>query len=230
MHFLFDLLALAAGWFSSVRFRSSLNSTDRSPLPPSHLHGYLLIIIIGLVAGSIFFGSLNLWLAGKTAAAKSVIGGLFGAILAAEIYKLKAGIQGSTGLVFIPGLTVGIIIGRVGCFLAGIDDFTYGTPTQLFLGVDFGDHIKRHPVQLYESFTMLLFLLIFLHSFRNNRQFWLDKGFYIFVLVYAGQRFIWEFLKPYPEVLSVFNVFHLLALLLILYSLFMLTKASTHAE
>lgn len=42
------------------------------------------------------------------------------------------------------------MIGRVGCFLAGLADGTYGLPTDLPWGVDFGDGIPRHPTQLYE--------------------------------------------------------------------------------
>jgi len=36
-------------------------------------------------------------------------------------------------------LAVGIAVGRIGCFLTGLDDHTYGLPTTLPWAVDFGD-------------------------------------------------------------------------------------------
>jgi len=38
-------------------------------------------------------------------------------------------------------LAIGVAIGRIGCYLAGLDDFTYGTPTALPWGHDFGDGV-----------------------------------------------------------------------------------------
>ena len=39
------------------------------------------------------------------------------------------------------------------------------------------------------------------------------------IIVYAGQRFAWEFLKPYPTVIGPLNVFHLLMMGLIAYGI-----------
>ena len=53
---------------------------------------------------------------------------------------------------------VGMSIGRVGCFLTGLDDHTCGTRTGLPWAVDFGDG-PRHPTQLYEiAFLLLMYL------------------------------------------------------------------------
>ena len=43
-------------------------------------------------------------------------------------------------------------------------------------------------------------------------------GFYLFVGIYAVQRFAWEFLKPYGTVLGPLNLFHLLSLALAAYA------------
>jgi hypothetical protein len=48
------------------------------------------------------------------------------------------------------------------------------------------------------------------------------SGFYALVGFYAVQRFVWEFLKPYPRVLGPFDIFHFLMLGLLAYSLCML--------
>ncbi len=54
-------------------------------------------------------------------------------------------------------------------------------------------------------------------------------GFYLFAGFYGAQRFIWEFLKPYPRVLGPLNVFHLAAAALVLYAVFMLLRRGRHA-
>src|SRR6185312_14251999 len=75
---------------------------------------------------------------------------------AVEIVKRFLAIRSRTGDLFAVPLCVGIAIGRIGCFFAGLADDTYGKPTSLPWGVNFGDGIPRHPTQLYE----VLFLLV----------------------------------------------------------------------
>ncbi|MDQ7090153.1 MAG: prolipoprotein diacylglyceryl transferase [Methylococcales bacterium] len=225
IHLIFDLLALLSGIFVSAWFRKKYGLKRPIGIIQSSQYDYYLItLLVGLIGGSVILGTLNIYLAGYQGVAKSMLGGIFGAIVAAEIFKYFSNIRQSTGLYFIPGLLILIIVGRVGCFLAGLDDFTYGVETSVPWGVNFGDDIKRHPVQLYESLTMFIFLIILLIRYPKNPLFWQRHGFYLFVGVYAGQRFIWEFLKPYPYLWANFNLFHLLSFLLILYALWMLTR------
>lgn len=229
IHFVFDLLALVSGVLTSLWFRRRY--ALQRPVGISHSnqhHYYLLALLLGLAVGSTLFGTLNLHLAGHGGIAKSMLGGIFGAIVAAEVFKYFAGIRQSTGLYFVPGLIVLIAVGRIGCFLAGLPDFTYGTATSLPWGVDFGDGVLRHPVQCYETFTLLAFLAVLLFSYPRQPQVWQRQGFYVFVLVYAGQRFLWEFLKPYPPLLAGLNLFHLLSLALLVYALLMLNRSRHH--
>ena len=220
IHFIFDLLAMASGVWVSAWFRRqyALERPIGIRQAAQH-HYYLMTLLFGLMVGSVLFGTLNLHLAGQGGMAKSMLGGIFGAIIAAEIFKYFAGIRQSTGLYFVPGLILLIAVGRVGCFLAGLPDFTYGTPTHLSWGVDFGDGIQRHPVQLYESITMSLFLVILLVNYPRHTAFWQRQGFYVFVLIYALQRFLWEFIKPYPSVLGGLGLFQWVCLGLIIYAL-----------
>ncbi len=88
-------------------------------------------------------------------AGKTIVGALLGGTLAVEFVKRRAGLRRRTGDLFAIPLAVGIAIGRVGCFLAGKQDDTYGTVTSLPWGVDLGDGLRRHPVQLYEVAVML---------------------------------------------------------------------------
>ena len=228
LHFIFDLIAILCGILLSSWFRRHYQlQRPRGIGDESQYHYYLLTLIIGLAIGSLLFGSLNTYLAGHIGLSKSMMGGIFGAIIGGELFKHFAGIRQSTGLYFIPGLVVLIIIGRIGCFYAGLDDYTYGIATHVAWSVDFGDGIQRHPVQLYESLTMLVFLLILFISYPKQRIFWQQKGFYLFILIYAGQRFVWEFLKPYPTFIANFNLFHFLSLSMIIYALVLLFKTDS---
>jgi len=76
---------------------------------------------------------------------KTVVGGLIGGLFAVEWAKRQFGIKRRTGDLFAIPLCAGIAIGRIGCFLAGLRDDTYGVATDLPWGVDFGDGVARHP-------------------------------------------------------------------------------------
>jgi phosphatidylglycerol:prolipoprotein diacylglycerol transferase len=92
-------------------------------------------------------------------------------------------------------LVVGIAIGRVGCFLTGLEDNTYGLPSNLPWAVDFGDGIPRHPTQLYEIAFLLLVLLPTLMWLKDRAP---REGdlFKAFMVGYLAFRLGLEFLKP----------------------------------
>jgi len=127
------------------------------------------------------------WLAGK-----SVLGGLVGGTLAVEAGKRAIGWRPSTGDAWVPALAIGLIIGRAGCQVSGLWDQTYGTPTALPWGWDYGDGTRRHPVALYE---MALVGLAWLGVAR-----WRVRApgarFSAFLAAYCAIRLALEFLKP----------------------------------
>jgi prolipoprotein diacylglyceryltransferase len=223
IHTTFDILAwLSAaliGWL--VSRPGWLVARTRTPLRDP---GYFIALGLGAIAGALLFGSLNMGLAGRWALGHSIAGAIAGGVIAVEAFKLAFGIRGSTGAQFVAPLATGIAVGRLGCFFAGLPDFTYGTPTALPWGVDFGDGVARHPVQLYESAAMVLFLIVYLRQIARGSELWRNQGFYLFVGWYACQRFIWEFLKPYPPLIGPFNVFHIVCAILLAYSIFMLRR------
>ena len=47
------------------------------------------------------------------------------------------GEKNSSGDLFTLPIILGIFIGRIGCFLTGINEFTYGKETNSFLGMNF---------------------------------------------------------------------------------------------
>jgi phosphatidylglycerol:prolipoprotein diacylglycerol transferase len=223
IHFLFDMLAWTSAWLMAVYVqRRGYLAVRRRTL--NRDPGYFIALGLGAIAGAILFGSFNLSLAGFAQLGHSIAGGVAGGIIAVELYKYAAGIRGSTGGQFVAPLAMGIAIGRFGCFFAGLPDFTYGTPTQLPWGVDFGDGILRHPVQLYESAAMAAFLIVYLRALARGSTFFQTQGFYLFVGWYASQRFAWEFLKPYPHVLGPLTLFQLVCVAMFAYSLFMMRR------
>jgi len=120
----------------------------------AHPGAYAIAAGSGALCGAMFFGTFNIWLSGVHALGFSMVGGLAGAIASIEAFKRMTGITGSTGIAFAAPFAATVAVGRLGCFFAGLDDYAYGTPTGLPWGVDFGDGIRRHPVQLYEALAM----------------------------------------------------------------------------
>lgn len=221
LHTLFDVAAwLAAGAAVYWLWRRGLRFPAQSFAMP-----YVAALVFGAGLGAYLFGSANLWLSGERGIARSVEGALAGGIVAIELYKWSAGIAVRTGARFALPLALGIAIGRLGCYFAGLDDFTYGTPTALPFGHDFGDGVLRHPVQLYESAAMAVFALVYVLAVVNRNGFVITNGFYLVLLYYGAQRFLWEFLKPYGTLIGPFTLFHLLSLSILLYAAAMLATA-----
>jgi phosphatidylglycerol---prolipoprotein diacylglyceryl transferase len=229
LHTVFDFLAaIASAVVTAVCYRWRLG--DAGSRIESIGVGYALALVFGAIAGGYGSGTLNLWLSGVPEFGRSIVGALAGAITAIEVFKWRMGIRGSTGLIFVPAFATSVVIGRWGCFLSGLEDNTYGTTTSLSWGHDFGDGILRHPVQLYESFAMLSFLVFALILLARRQEFFMRNGFYLMVLFYAGQRFLWEFLKPYGSLVGPFNLFHFICAGLCCYSLWMMRRRDGRAN
>jgi phosphatidylglycerol---prolipoprotein diacylglyceryl transferase len=222
IHGAFDVLAwltagLAALWLTRVeKIAFPAVTTD---LP------YLAAILLGAGVGAYAFGTANLWLSGLPGLARSIEGAVAGGIIAVELYKRAAHIRTRTGARFALPFCVGVAVGRIGCYLAGLDDFTYGTPTTLPWGHDFGDGVLRHPVQLYESATMAAFAAFYVVAVRGRDPFVIENGFYLAAGFYAAQRFVWEFFKPYGALIGPLTLFHLLSLAVFTYACAMIATA-----
>ncbi|CAL74219.1 conserved hypothetical protein; putative membrane protein; putative prolipoprotein diacylglyceryltransferase [Bradyrhizobium sp. ORS 278] len=222
LHAMFDLAAwLSAGaagwWLTRIAGVSFPKQSTEWP--------YVAALVFGAGVGAYLFGTLNLWLSGMSGLARSVEGALTGGIVAVELYKWRHGIALRTGARFALPLAVGVAVGRIGCYAAGLDDFTYGTPTALPWGHDFGDGISRHPVQLYESLAMAAFAVVYVAAVLRRSEPVIANGFYLALLVYGLQRFVWEFLKPYGPVVGPLTLFHLLSLAIAAYAAAMLATA-----
>lgn len=217
-HYLFDFAAwasaaLAARW-QHRRFPDMAGRLAGATGP-----GYYIALALGALAGAWLLGSANSAMAHPFVPSHSVAGALAGGIVAVELWKWRHGVRHSTGGSFVLPIATGIAVGRLGCFFSGLPDWTYGSPTDLPWAVDIGDRIGRHPVQLYEALTMALFALIYARALVSGQSWARNHAFHALVIVYAGQRFVWEFFKPYPTLAGPLNVFHLLTLGMLAYGL-----------
>jgi prolipoprotein diacylglyceryltransferase len=202
-HPVLETLAYAAGY---AVFRHQQGNQDDVVSDPQRWT-VLAAAAVGALVGSRALGLaeqfptvLAAWRAGHLCAlllspgGKTIVGGLLGAWLTVEIVKKINGIHRRTGDLFALPLCVGIAIGRIGCFVAGLDDDTYGKPTTLPWAVNLGDGIGRHPVQVYE----MVFLALI--GFVVTRKISLPEGarFRIFLASYLAWRLAIDFLKPQP--------------------------------
>ena len=128
---------------------------------------------------------------------KTIVGALLGGTMAVEWVKARMGVARRTGDLFALPIAAGIGIGRIGCFLAGLRDRTYGTPTSTPWGIDFGDGVRRHPTQLYEVAAMIA-LAWMLHRLARHAH---REGdvYRAFLASYMAWRLAVDFLKPEPR-------------------------------
>jgi len=228
-HLLFDALAWATGMAAGIalyRWRLKDVTAEVAKVADG---GYFVSLAVGAIVGAYASGSFTFWGQGVFALAHSVAGALVGAIIGVELYKLARGIRMSTGVVFTGPFAAGVAVGRWGCLFAGTADQTFGVPTSLPWAVDLGDGIARHPVQVYESLAMAAFFLAFVLGLRTRANWAMGHGFYWLAITYGAQRFLWEFLKPYPPIIGPFNHFHLICLGLIAYGGFMIVRSKDSA-
>ena len=234
-HLLFESLAYLAGLLALLWQRRRYGDSVADPARWSVITaavaggaiGSKLMYLLEDPAATIQHGRDAFYLMGG----KSIVGGLVGGLIAVELVKRYLGEKRSTGDLFAIPLALGIAIGRIGCFLTGLDDRTYGVATQLPWGVDFGDGIRRHPTQLYET-VFLLALIPVLHSLgrsiaddaaaesRNQRcasRFRRGDAFKLFMIAYLAFRLVCDAFKPYVHVALGLCAIQWICLLTLLY-------------
>jgi phosphatidylglycerol:prolipoprotein diacylglycerol transferase len=197
VHFICETLAYFIGYryYAYLRKRNKdlINTNDR------------LFIFIGAAAGAFLGSHLVGILENPVLLAhfdwiyfmgnKTIAGGMLGGLIGVELTKRKIGVKVSSGDLMVYPLILAMIIGRIGCFLAGLEDGTYGVPSNLPWAIDFGDGIRRHPTNLYEILFWVL-LWITLSSYEKYRQFSNGSRFKLFLSSYLIFRLLIEFIKP----------------------------------
>jgi prolipoprotein diacylglyceryltransferase len=192
----------ALGMFLGFRLYLRLRRRAGDPLPLDRRILLFVAAVVGAALGSKLLaladnpapvlahpGDVRILLAGKT-----IVGGLLGGLAAVELVKWRLRETTATGDLYAFPLIVGIAVGRVGCFLTGLADDTYGIATRLPWGVDFGDGIPRHPTQLYEiGFLALLACAL---AWKARRPYPRGDLFKAFMAAYLAWRLAVDFLKP----------------------------------
>ena len=204
-HPVFETLAYAAGYAVFRRTREKGGDI----IPESERWTVIAAAAVGALLGSRLLGIAEQWPtviaavhSGQivallfTSGGKTIVGGLLGGWIAVECVKRIRGIHSRTGDLFVLPLCVGIAVGRLGCFIAGLADDTFGTPTSRPWAVDFGDGIGRHPTQLYE----ILFLAVLVISLNRFKGLANGARFRLFLAAYLAWRIAIDFFKPQPLV------------------------------
>jgi len=124
---------------------------------------------------------------------QTIVGGLLGGWLAVEWQKRRLGITQPTGDLLALPIVLGTAVGRIGCFLSGLPDGTYGIATALPWGIDLGDGLRRHPVALYETLFLVLLAAALIRFQRRAR---VGDVFLALMAAYFAFRLAIEFLKP----------------------------------
>ena len=126
-------------------------------------------------------------------AGKSIVGAIAGGWLAVEGAKRLGGIESRTGDLLAIPLAAAIAIGRIGCFLTGAGDHTFGDASTLPLAFDFGDGVRRLPMPLFET-LFLVALVVVLARWRAHSPVEGDlfRGF-------VGAYFVWRLVVDFGK-------------------------------
>ena len=130
-------------------------------------------------------------------------GGLILAVSVALWYIKRVGLPlWTTCDVFAPGIALGHVIGRFGCFFAGC---CFGKETTVPWAITFTDPFAAanvgtplnkplHPTQLYEAGAELLILIFLLTTEKWGRKF-AGRTFWLYMLLYSVSRYVIEFYR-----------------------------------
>ena len=134
-------------------------------------------------------------------------GGLILAVTVALVYIRRAGLPlWTTCDVFAPGIALGHVVGRFGCFFAGC---CYGKETSVPWAITFTNpvaaentgtplNVPLHPTQIYEAGAEFLILGILLATERKGRPY-PGRTFWLYMLLYAASRYIIEMYRGDPR-------------------------------
>src|SRR5580765_5767187 len=130
-------------------------------------------------------------------------GGLIMAVTVALWYIRRAGLPlWTTCDAFAPGIALGHVVGRFGCFFAGC---CYGKETSVPWAITFTDpfaaanvgtplNVPLHPTQLYEAGAEFLILIVLLVTEKRGYKF-AGRTFWLYMLLYSVSRYVIEFYR-----------------------------------
>jgi len=235
VHGAIEIAAMALG---AALYRSARRKSQLSAVTAPGAFALMVGLLLGAAIGNKLIFAIerpDLMLAWWQGTAplrlgQSIIGGLLGGLIGIETAKAITRQPASTGDLMVLPLCIGIALGRVGCFIAGLNDDTYGLPTTLPWGVDMGDGIARHPTALYEI-AFLAVLCILLTRQRARLAPVPGLAFKCFLASYLLWRFLIDLVKPvrYPYPLGLSGIQWVCLLALLAY-LPLLLRAAAHLK
>src|SRR6266851_4436264 len=205
----FLALAFLGAIFVTVRL------AERDGLPKERIYDLCLWLLLSSLVGSkilMFFTEpeyrehpLQLFSLDFLRSGGVFYGGLLGALIAGYFLMKRWKLPWwKTADACAPGIALGNVLGRQGCFSAGC---CWGKPTTLPWGVKFTElgheitgvptNVYLHPTQLYESFAMLgvFVFLLWLHK----RKRFSGQVILAYALLYSIVRFAVEFVRDDPR-------------------------------
>ncbi|WP_313373892.1 prolipoprotein diacylglyceryl transferase [Chishuiella sp.] len=228
-HLLIHPILESIGIFIAMRYYAFLRKKHKSTLTTFQSLNIIIGALVGALLGSkiigtlenpqAFFESKNQLLFFWTS--NTIIGGLFFGLIGVELTKKIIGYKESTGDLIAFPLIIAIIIGRIGCFLTGIYEQTYGLPTSSVFGMHLGDQYLRHPVALYEIFFLLI-LLIILKIIKKKYNYPSGFIFQLFMFCYFSFRFLLDFIKPKVNVFFCLSTIQITCLIIVIYYIYKL--------
>jgi len=157
------------------------------------------------------------WL--RWATGKSVLGGLLGAYAGVELTKHLTGHKQSTGDAFALIVPVGILLGRVGCYLNGC---CLGRPVAGVFAVRDMRGMARWPAPFVEGLFQVVILIAIL--LLQRRGLLRDRLFFLYLTAYGLFRFAHEFMRDTPRILLGLSGYQIIALLMACLGAFMLWR------
>lgn len=213
----------AAGIFIGMRFYFYLKRKSKEKMSFNTSAAVLIGATAGALIGSKLIGNLEnpirllehfdlktIW------TNNTIVGGLAFGIIGVEWAKKIVGHKESTGDLIVYPLILAMIIGRIGCFLTGIHEETYGIPTDFIFGMHLGDQFLRHPVALYEI-AFLILLWIVLKIIQNTKKYPSGFVFQLFMVSYFSFRLLLDFIKPRVEILGNLGTIQVVCIAVIFY-------------
>ena len=218
-HFVLEVL----GFFVAFIYFLYLSKKKSDPLSENHRWFVILGGAFGALIGSrliaalerpyLFFHPPSILFYYEN---QTIVGGLIGALVGVEIIKKILKEKKRSGDLFVYPLILGMIIGRVGCFLTGVKDDTVGLPSRLPWAFDQGDGIPRHPTSLYE---ILFLIILWIALYQLAKRVSIKNGvlFRLFIFSYATFRFFIEFIKPIQPIALGLSAIQITCVCILLY-------------
>jgi phosphatidylglycerol:prolipoprotein diacylglycerol transferase len=195
----------------------------------------LLVVYIGGLGGAFIgaklayifaevwfdWGAPDFWL--RLATGKSILGGLLGGYAGVEMMKRLVGHDQSTGDAFAVILPIGLLLGRIGCWLHGC---CLGRPVADSFMLTLQDRagVTRWPaVPVEMAFLLVMLALILFWKWLGKYS---DRLFFIFLAAYGLFRFAHEWMRDTPKWFGFFSGYQVIALAMVVLGAVMFVRRS----